>query len=87
MQVCLIACLRCCEGVRKGAMLTVLLSACRMKRKFYSWDEAMNLREVKVSHGGLCRVLPADSLAGTYFHKLCFSTMTSRHSRSIRCCQ
>lgn len=22
----------------------------RMKRKYYSWDEAMNLREVKVTH-------------------------------------
>lgn len=22
----------------------------RMKRKYYSWDEAMSLREVKVSH-------------------------------------
>jgi len=22
----------------------------RMKRKYYSWDEAMNLREVKVRH-------------------------------------
>ena len=22
----------------------------KMKRKFYSWDECMNLREVKVSH-------------------------------------
>lgn len=24
----------------------------RMKRKYYSWDEAMNLREVKVSSAG-----------------------------------
>lgn len=23
--------------------------SCRMKRKFYSWEECMNLREVKVS--------------------------------------
>lgn len=23
-------------------------NCCRMKRKYYSWDEAMNLREVKV---------------------------------------
>lgn len=25
------------------------LSECRMKKKYYSWEEAMNLREVKVS--------------------------------------
>ena len=29
--------------------MITLLAFCRMKRKYYSWDEAMNLREVKVS--------------------------------------
>lgn len=28
----------------------------RMKRKYYSWEEAMNLREVKVGHAlGVCK--------------------------------
>lgn len=39
-------------------IVVLIMDVCvfhRMKRKFYSWDECMNLREVKVSVVMLCR--------------------------------
>lgn len=45
----------------------------RMKRKFYSWEECMNLREVKVSLSECCTVKTRCHSAYCRLHLLAFS--------------
>jgi len=38
----------------------------RMKRKYYSWEEAMNLREVKVGSGSETQIYGSTNISNSY---------------------
>jgi len=56
----------------------------RMKRKYYSWEEAMNLREVKVGSGSDPQIYGSTNISNSYFDIVPEKTVASEYRQAER---